>query len=476
MEDENRRPWLALAVICAGELMIVLDATIVTIALPQIQDGLGFTDTGLAWAVNAYLLTFGGLLLLAGRAADIFGPRRLFVAGLGVFTVASLLCGIATEAWMLVAARALQGVGGAIVTAVALALLVINFPEPRERAKAMGIWTFVAAGGGSVGVTLGGVLTQAFDWRWIFLVNLPVGVGAVALTLVALAPDPAAGGRRRLDVAGAVLATGASTAAVAAFVGAETAGWGSGRTVGLLAAAAAMAAGFVLVERRVAEPLVPAHLFRSRNLTAGCGVSILTIIGLFGWFFIGTLYLQNVLGYDPLETGLAFLPATLLLGAMSVGPSAALVRRFGPKPPLATGLGLMVVGLALLARAPVDGSLAVDVVPAMLLIGIGIGMSFMPLFLLSMSDVPESEAGISSGLITTSQEIGGAIGVAILVAVAAARTGSVAGDPTAALNAGYQAAFWCGAALSAIAIPVSLWAFTGGRDVAGGMETGGAGH
>lgn len=467
--DDNRR-WLALAVICASELMIVLDGTIVTVALPQIKEGLGFSDTGLAWVVNAYLLTFGGLLLLAGRAADLFGPRRLFVAGLGIFTTASLACGIATEAWMLVGARALQGVGGAIMTAVALALLVINFPDPRERAKALGIWVFVAAGGGSIGVTLGGVLTEALDWRWIFLVNLPVGVAAVFLTLVSLAPDPAAGIRGRIDVAGAVLATGASTITVAAFVDAEHAGWGSARTVALLAAAVVLAAAFVLVELHVAEPLVPLSLFRSRNLTTGCAVSVFTIVGLFAWFFMGTLYLQRVLGHGALETGLSFLPATLLLGGMSAGPAAALVRKFGPKPPLATGLGWTVIGLVLLAYAPVDGRILVDVIPAMLLIGVGIGLSFMPLFLLALSEVPEAQAGVSSGLITTSQQLGGALGIAALVAVAAARTNAVGGDPTEALNAGYHAAFWCGAALSALAIPIALWGFRGGRDVAGGAE------
>ncbi len=463
----NPRRWLALSVICAGELMIVLDGTIVTVALPQIKDGLGFGSTGLAWTLNAYLLTFGGLLLLAGRAADLIGARRLFVGGLGIFTVASLICGLATEPWMLVSARALQGVGGAIITAVALALLVINFPDPRERAKAMGIWTFVAAGGGSIGVTLGGVLTEGLNWRWIFLVNLPVGIAAIAMTLRSLAPDPTSG-RGRLDVAGAVLATGASTLVVAAFVGVQQAGWASARTIGLLAGSLALVLLFTVVERRVAEPLLPAGIFRSRNLTAGCAVSVLTIIGLFGWFFIGTLYLQQVLGRSALTTGLTFLPATLLLGGMSMGPSARLVRRFGPKPPLVTGTALTVIGLVLMARAPVDGRILVDVMPAMILIGVGIGMSFMPLFLLALSGVPEAQAGVSSGVLTTSQQIGGALGIAVLVAIAAARTDAVGGEPTAALNAGYHAALWCGATLAAVAIPVALWAFHGGREVAGG--------
>lgn len=471
----NPRRWLALAVICAGELMIVLDGTIVTVALPQIKAGLGFSDTGLAWTVNAYLLTFGGLLLLAGRAADLVGPRRLFVSGLGIFTAASLACGVATEPWMLVGARAAQGVGGAIITAVALALLVINFPEARERAKAMGIWTFVAAGGGSIGVTLGGVLTEALDWRWIFLVNLPVGIAAIAMTLRSLAPDPPSGSGR-LDVAGAVLATGASTLLVAAFVGVAGAGWVSMRTISLLAAAVVTAVLFFVVQRRVDQPLLPAGIFRSRNLTAGCVVSVLTIVGLFGWFFVGTLYLQQVLGYNALETGLTFLPATLLLGAMSMGPSARLVRRFGPKPPLAAGTALMVIGLVLMARAPVDGRLIVDVMPAMIVIGIGIGVSFLPLFLLALSDVPEAQAGVSSGVLTTSQQIGGALGIAVLVAIAAARTDAVGGDPTAALNAGYQAALWVGAALAFVAIPVALWAFRGGRDVAGSTEGVGSTH
>lgn len=469
-KSSERSRWLALAVICAAELMIVLDGTIVTVALPQIQDGLNFSSSALAWVVNAYLLTFGGLLLLSGRAADLFGRRRLFILGFTLFTAASLVCGLAPNAGTLIGARAAQGVGGAIITSVGLALLVTTFPEPGERAKAMGIWGFVASGGGSIGVTLGGVLTDALDWRWVFLVNVPVGVAAVALAGVSLPADGALAGLRGLDIAGALLATGASVILVDAFVGASGAGWVSVRTIGLIALAVLLAVAFFAVERGARTPLLPLHLLKSPSLVSGCLVSVLLVVALFAWFFFGTLYLQNVLGKGPLATGLAFLPSTLVMGAFSLGPSAAIARRIGPARSLALGLGLTAIGLALFARAPVDGGLLVDVLPPMLLVGLGLGIGFMPLFLLAMSDVSEEEAGISSGILTTSQQLGGALGLALLSALAASKTGG--STAPAALYDGYRIAFVIGAIVAAVAVPVTLARFRGVSSAIAGAGSG----
>ncbi|HEY6056308.1 MAG TPA: DHA2 family efflux MFS transporter permease subunit [Gaiellaceae bacterium] len=448
MTTTPRTRWLALIVLCLGDLMIVLDTTIVNVALPSIRADLGFSATSLAWVVNAYLLTFGGFLLLGGRLGDLYGHRRLFVGGIALFTVASLACGLAGSQSVLIAARAVQGVGGAVVSAVALSLMMTLFTEPAERAKAMGVFGFVAAGGGSIGVLLGGILTDSLDWHWVFLVNLPVGVAVVALSLRLLPAGRVAAADRGLDVAGAVVVTSALMVAVYAIVGGNEAGWTSTRTLGLLGSAAALLALFVAVEARVASPLMPLGLFRLRSLATANGVGVLWSAAMFAWFFLSALYLQLVLGYSPLEIGLAFLPANLVMGALSVGVSARLVLRYGIRPTLSAGLLSASLGLALLARAPVDGSFLVDVLPSMLLLGLGAGIAFNPVLLAAMSEVEPSESGLASGIVNTGFMMGGALGLAVLASLAAARTDTLRGSgdgPLAALTGGYHAAFVAGA-------------------------------
>jgi EmrB/QacA subfamily drug resistance transporter len=454
---DSRSRWLALIVLCLGDLMIVLDTTIVNVALPSIRDDLGFTETSLAWVVNAYLLTFGGFLLLGGRLGDLFGHRRLFLIGIALFTLASLACGLATTQGLLVAARAVQGLGGAVVSAVALSLIMTMFTEAGERAKAMGVFGFVAAGGGSIGVLLGGVLTDALDWHWIFLVNLPVGVAVFALCLALIPGSRGQAPAGRLDVAGAVTVTASLMLAVYAIVNGNEEGWTSGQTLGLLVAAAALMALFLGIEARVRSPLVPLGLFRLRNVATANVVGVLWAAAMFAWFFLSALYLQLVVGYSPLQVGLAFLPTTLIMGAFSLGLSAKLVMRFGVRPPLATGLLLSAIGLALFARAPVDGNFFVDVLPSMILLGFGAGISFNPLLLAAMSDVKPSESGLASGVVNTSFMMGGALGLAILASLAASRTDSLLAsghDQLSALNGGYHVAFLAGAIFAGAAAAV----------------------
>ena len=451
---DNRTRWLALYVLCAASLMIVLDTTIVNVALPSIRNSLHFSQTSLAWVVNAYLLTFGGFLLLGGRLGDLYGHRRLFLAGISLFTAASLACGLSTTQGALVAARAVQGVGGAIASAVSLSLMMTLFTETADRAKAMGFFGFVAAGGGSVGVLLGGVLTDVLNWHWIFLVNLPIGVAVVFLSLRLLPAVHVRAASRRLDVAGAVTVTAALILAVYAIVNGNHDGWTSARTLGLLGGAVALVAAFLTIESRVSSPLMPLALFKLRNLATANAVGVLWAAGMFAWFFLSALYLQLVLGYSPLRVGLAFLPANLIMAAFSLGLSAKLVMRFGIKRPLAIGLLLAAAGLALLARAPVGGSFVTDVLPSMILLGFGAGMAFNPVLLAAMSDVEPSEAGLASGIVNTSFLMGGALGLAVLASLAASRTTSLraSGDgPLAALVGGYHIAFVVGALFAAAA-------------------------
>jgi len=448
MTLDTRTRWLALVVLCLGDLMIVLDTTIVNVALPSIREDLGFDQTSLAWVVNAYLLTFGGFLLLGGRLGDLYGHRRLFLAGVGLFTVASIACGLSTTQGLLIAARAVQGVGGAVVSAVALSLIMTLFAEPAERAKAMGVFGFVMAGGGSIGVILGGVLTDLLNWHWIFLVNVPIGVAVYLLTFRLVPASRGATATGRLDVAGAVTVTTALMLAVYAIVKGNEAGWTSARTLGLLAVSAVLMALFVAIEARVAAPLVPLRLFRLRNVATANVVGVLWAAAMFAWFFLSALYLQLVLGYSSLDVGLAFLPATVIMAAFSLGLSAKLIMRFGVRPPLAVGLGLAAIGLALFARAPVDGSFVVDVLPSMILLGIGAGMAFNPVLLAAMSDVEQSEAGLASGVVNTAFMMGGALGLAILASLAASRTDTLLGsgdDQLTALVGGYHLAFLVGA-------------------------------
>jgi EmrB/QacA subfamily drug resistance transporter len=458
---DSRTRWLALLVLCLGDLMIVLDVTIVGVALPSIREDLGFSEESLAWVVNAYLITFGGFLLLGGRLGDLFGHRRLFLLGIALFTFASMACGLATSQGMLVAARAVQGVGGAVVSAVALSLMMTLFTEPAERAKAMGVFGFVASGGGSIGVLLGGILTDVLNWHWIFLVNVPVGILVVVLSLLLIPAARVSTASQRLDLAGAVTVTSALMLAVYAIVNGNEVGWLTLRTLGLIAVSGLLLVGFLVIESRVQSPLMPLRLFRLRNIAVSNVVGVLWAGAMFAWFFLSALYLQLVLGYSPLEVGLAFLPGNLIMGAMSIGLSAKLVMRFGIKPPLATGLGLAAVGLLLLARAPVDGNFVVDVLPSMILLGLGAGMAFNPVLLAAMSDVEPSEAGLASGFVNTSFMMGGALGLAVLASLAASRTDTLLADGVgelAALAGGYHLAFLVGAifALAAAVIGATL--------------------
>lgn len=452
--------WLALTVLCLGAVMIVLDTTIVNVALPSIRTDLNFSETSLAWVVNAYLLTFGGFLLLGGRLGDLYGHRRLFLIGIALFTLASLACGMATTQTFLVAARGVQGLGGAVVTAVALSLIMNLFTEPGDRAKAMGVYSFVCAGGGSVGVLLGGLLTDTLNWHWIFLVNIPIGIAVILLTLKLLpaARGPASGGH--LDLGGAVTVTASLILAVYAIINGNEAGWSSVQTLGLLAVAAVLLGAFLAIEARVRAPLMPLGLFRLRNVAVSNVVGVLWAAAMFAWFFLSALYMQLVLGYSPMQVGLAFLPSNLIMAAFSLGLSAKLVMRFGLKPPLAIGLLLAAAGLALFARAPVDGNFAVDVLPGMLLLGLGAGMALNPVLLAAMSDVAPSDSGLASGLVNTAFMMGGALGLAVLASLAASRTGGLlaAGSgQLAALNSGYHVAFLVGALFAALAGVLGAW-------------------
>jgi EmrB/QacA subfamily drug resistance transporter len=468
--------WAALYILCLGVLMIVLDTTIVNVALPSIREDLAFTETSLVWVVNAYLLTFGGFLLLGGRLGDLFGHRRIFLLGLAVFTLASAACGFATTQGLLIAARAVQGLGGAVVSAVALSLIMNVFTEPGERAKAMGIYGFVCSGGGSIGVLLGGVLTSSLSWHWIFLVNVPIGVVVYALCRAWIPSGQGMEGAPRLDVAGAVTVTLSLMLAVYAIVNGNEVGWTSLATLWKLGVSVVLLVLFLIIESRVSAPLMPLSLFRLRSVSAANLVAVLWAAGMFAWFFISALYLQLVLGRGPMDVGLAFLPANLIMAAFSLGLSAKLVMRFGLRGPLTAGLLIATAGLALFARAPTDGSVWIDVVPAMALLGVGAGIAFNPLLLAAMNDVAPSDSGLASGMVNTSFMMGGALGLAVLASIAAARTQQAvaAGAGMAeALNAGYHMAFGAGALITGVAAVIGV---TRLRDAApGGAAVGAAG-
>jgi EmrB/QacA subfamily drug resistance transporter len=458
MTDRNR--WIALYVLCVGMLMIVLDVTVVNVALPSIQDDLGFSQSSLAWVVNAYMISFGGLLLLAGRFGDILGRKNVFLAGLGVFTVASYLCGVAQTQEVLVAARFVQGVGGAMTSAVILGMIVTMFPEPREQAKAIGAYAFVASAGGSVGLLAGGVLTQSINWHWIFFVNIPIGIATAVLAWRLLGRDKGIGFGEGADVLGAVLITGSLLLGVYTIVKpAAEYGWASGRALGLGAVSLTLLVTFVVREAWASNPLMPLGIFRSRIVSGANVIQVLLVAGMFGMFFLGALYLQRVLGYDAMEIGLAFLPATIVMGALSLRYSERLIMRFGARTTLFPGLVLICVALALFAQAPVDGSYARHVLPVMILLGFGAGVSFPALMTLAMSGATQSDAGLASGLVNTTAQVGGALGLAVLATLSTTRSEDLIenGEFTAsALTEGYQLAFWIGAGLVVVAIAVAV--------------------
>jgi EmrB/QacA subfamily drug resistance transporter len=458
MTMDNRTRWFALYVLCLGDLMIVLDGTIVNVALPSIRDDLGFSQTSLAWVVNAYLLTFGGFLLLGGRLGDLYGHRRLFLSGIGLFTLASLACGLATSQEFLIGARAVQGLGGAVVSAVALSLVMTLFTEQADRAKAMGFFGFVLSGGGVAGVLLGGVLTDVLNWHWIFLVNLPVGAVVIALSLKLLPSGRGPAATGRLDIAGAVTVTAALLLAVYAIVNGNEAGWSSAQTLGLFGGSAALLVAFLALEARIRSPLVPLGLFRNRNVSTANVVGVLMAGGMFGWFFFSALYLQNVLGYTPLEVGLAYLPSMVIWGGSSLLLSDRLVMRYGIKPPLVGGLALMTLALLLFARTPVDGNVFLDVLPATIPIGLGAGIAFNPILLAAMSGVEQAEAGLASGVVNTSFMMGGAAILAILASLSDSRRERLLDSRGAlgALNGGYHIAFLVGGIFIVISAAIAV--------------------
>ncbi len=454
------RRWIALVVLCVGVLMIVLDATVVNVALPAIQDDLGFAPASLAWVVNAYLIAFGGLLLLAGRLGDLISRRGVFLAGLGVFTVASLVCGLAESQSVLIAARFVQGLGGAMTSAVVLGMIVTMFPEPREQAKAIGMYAFVASAGGAVGLLAGGVLTQVLSWHWIFFVNLPIGVVTAVLALRLLPGDRGIGFRQGADVLGAVLITGSLMIGVYTIVEpAAHLGWVAPRTVTLGAVSLALLAAFLVREATAATPLVPLRIFRSASVSGANVIQALTVAGMFGMFFLGVLYVQQVLGYDALRTGLAFLPTTIVMGALSVRYAEKLITRFGARGILVPGLVMIAAGLAWFARVPVQGDYVVDVLPSMLLIGAGVGTCFPALMTLAMSGATPEDAGLASGLVNTTVQVGAALGLAVLATLSAGRTAALAARGVAqpaALTAGYHLGFTVGAVLVVASIVVAV--------------------
>lgn len=456
--SDGRSRRLALIVLCAGLLMIILDGTIVTVALPAIQEDLGFISANLAWVVNAYTIAFGGLLLLAGRLGDLLGRRRVYLAGMAVFTLASLLCGLSGSAAALIAARFLQGAGGAMASAVSLGMIVTLFPEPRERAKAIGAFSFVGAAGASIGLVLGGVLTQVAGWHWIFLVNLPIGLATFVLARRVLAPDTGLGLRAGADAAGALLVTAGLMLGVYTIVETSRFGWGSARTLGFGALSILLLAAFFVRQATAARPLLPPRVLRSRAVAGANLVQMLTVAAMFSFQFHVALFLRNVLGYGAAETGLAMFPTAVVIGSVSLLLSARLNARFGERPVLLTGLAVLAAGLALLTRVPADASYVAQVLPIMLLIG-GFGLALPALTTIGMSTATESDAGLVSGLFNTTQQVGGALGLAALATLSTARADALldAGRPAAeALASGYRLAFGIGAALLAAAFALSV--------------------
>ncbi|MEV4879196.1 MFS transporter [Streptomyces cyaneofuscatus] len=467
--------WLALGILCVGQLMIILDGSIVTVALPTIQQDLGFTQAGLAWVVNSYLLAFAGLLLLSGRLGDLLGSKQVFIVGLVVFTAASLACGLASAPWALVTFRFIQGVGGALASAVALGMIIMLFQDAGERAKALAAYAFVAAAGSSLGLILGGVLTQSLGWEWVFLVNVPIGVVAVVLTLRVVPGLRGIGVREGADISGAVLVTGGLMLLVYTIIKADDYTWGDGRTLGLLAVSLVLLAAFVLRQARAAKPLLPLHIFRSRIISGANVIMLLMVAGLFGYQFCTALYFQNVLGYDALKTGLAFLPAPVTIAVVSLGLSARLNQRFGARPVLVGGLLLVAAALALLARVPSDGQYAVDIVPAFVLLGLGFGAAMPALMGQAMSVSSPSDAGIASGLVNTTQQVGASIGTAVLATLAASRTASLLADGESrvdALTGGFRLAYALSAVFVAVGVLVAVFVLRTTRS----KEQDGAGH
>jgi EmrB/QacA subfamily drug resistance transporter len=457
---DDRTRWLALYVLCAGMLMIVLDATIVNVALPSIQDDLGFSQNNLAWVINAYMIPFGGLLLLAGRIGDLVGQRRVFLFGLTIFTVASLVCAASQNQEMLVGARFVQGIGGALSSAVILGMIVTMFPKPGDQAKAIGVYGFVASAGGSIGLLAGGVLTDAISWHWIFIINLPIGILVAYLARRLVESRDGIGLSEGADYPGAALITVSLMLGVFTILKIVEWGWLDTRTLVLSAISAALLALFIHRQATIANPLMPLRLFRSRNVAGANVLQALLVAGMFGMFFLGALYLQRVLHYSPLEVGFAFLPTTIVMGGLSLGFSEKLIMRFGPRNTLIPGVCAVVVALLLFARTPVDGNYVTDLLPPFLLIAVGVGTSFPAIMTLAMSGATPADSGLASGLVNTSMQVGGAVGLAVLATLSTERTETLLGDGAShasALTSGYHVAYLIGAGLAALAVAIAIF-------------------
>ncbi len=456
----ERSRWIALYVLCVGVLMIVLDVTVVNVALPSIQEELHFSTSSLAWVVNAYLIAFGGLLLLAGRFGDLLGRSRIFLLGVGLFTLASLMCGLAWTQTLLVCARFVQGIAGAMTSAVVLGMIVTMFPSPRDQAKAIGVYAFVASAGGSVGLLAGGVLTQALDWHWIFFVNVPIGIATIIFARRLLDKDEGIGFGEGADIPGAVLITSALMLSVYTIVSpAAEDGWGAGTTLALGALSLALLAAFVAREATASNPLVPLRIFRSRNVSGANLIQVFSVAGMFGMFFMGALYMRKVLGYDALEIGLAFLPVTITMGSMSIRFSEPLITRFGARTLLPPGLAMIAAALALLAITPVHASYVTGLLPSMLLLGTGAGVCFPALMGVAMSGATPSDAGLASGLVNTTAQVGGALGLAVLATLSTSHTNKLltqGQSQATALTGGYQLAFWIATGLVLVGIGVAV--------------------
>jgi EmrB/QacA subfamily drug resistance transporter len=446
--SDDRRRWLTLSIVCFAQLMIVLDVTIVNVALPAIQQDLGFSQANLSWVVNAFLVTFGSLLLLAGRLGDLLGRRLVFLAGLVTFTAASLLCGLASTEGELIAARLLQGVGAAAQASVILAIIVTEFPSAVERIRAMSAYVFVSVAGGSLGLLVGGLLTNALSWHWVFFVNLPIGLVAFVLGRTFIRADRGLGLGHGVDWVGSLLVTASLMSAIYAIVGVTSHGWTSAQVLGTGALAAILMAAFVVVETRIENPIMPMRILRVRGLVNASLVRGFLVTGMYSTFFLGTLYLEHVRHFSALETGAAFLPWTLTVAVLSQGITARLVARFGPLPVLTSGMATAAAGLLLFATVGPDTAYFPTVFFACFLIGLGIGNAFMPLLTLAMEDVPAPDAGLASGITNVSQQISGALGLAVLSTVAANHTQGLVADGhglTDSLLAGYHVAFIAGA-------------------------------
>jgi EmrB/QacA subfamily drug resistance transporter len=457
----ERRRWISLAVVCMGQLMMVLDATIVNVALPSMQRDLHFSQANLAWVIDAYMIAFGSFLLLAGRLGDLLGRKRTFLTGLVVFTLASVACGVANDQVLLIVARFVQGLGGAVASAAVLALLVTEFPQPHERAIAMSVYTFIISSGGSIGLLAGGVLTQSLSWHWIFFINVPIGAVTFMLGRILISETGRHGLGRRVDVLGSLLVTVALMLGVYAIVKATDYGWLSAHTLGFAGGALALLGLFAALETRVANPMFPPRILRVRGLASSSVVRAFLVTGMFSTFLLGVLYLQHVHGYGALETGLAFLPVTLTLGIMSFGITARLMARFGALRVLLAGLIAITVALALLARLPAHTDYFPTISVPFALLGLGAGLSFLPLTTIAMAEVPMGDAGLASGIVNASLQISGAIGIAALGTVAAARTKVLTGlgqHHLQALTGGFHLAWAIGSgAVAAGAVIALLW-------------------